>query len=130
MVDWSKDFFEPIFCNRLLDELKAAHLIIGRKDLLISELRVEVSNNHNEVEALKKALNNERNDFGVSIVTDLYNQEDLKPTQSDKPSPHSSLTFAEAIGIAKEQFKEPRHKLFSIQNTNSMEPFLMITLFA
>lgn len=126
-----KDLLESLFCNSLLEELKQKNLCIEElkrskqlRDLMISELIVDVSNDQNEVEALRKALNASKGDFGVSIVTDLYSREDLAPTQGDKPSPHSSLSFSEAVGIAIKQFKEPRFKLFSVQNTNSMEPFI------
>lgn len=45
-----------------------------------------------------------------------------KPTQSDKPSPHSSFTTLELWKRIRKGFPEDSIRVFEVANTNSMEP--------
>lgn len=50
---------------------------------------------------------------------------DLEPTERDKPSPHSSLTFSELYVFLTNMFTEQGgYKVVRIANTNSMEPLI------
>jgi hypothetical protein len=45
-----------------------------------------------------------------------------KPTQSDKPSPHSSYELNDLWRRSRKAFPEDRVHVFEVANTNSMEP--------
>jgi len=63
------------------------------------------------------ALNERNIEFGE---IDLMN----KPTQSNKPSPHSSLTLFEAKNLFAKMFPAPKYWVTFVSNTNSMEPWI------
>ena len=118
-------------CNNSQSEL-------NNKQLEITKLRDSMLNNQAmisvliedellyklTIEQLKKDLSSSKFKHAITSVSELFNEEDLKPTQSDKPSAHSSLTMQEAMTKFNQVFPKTKYQLITVQNTNSMEPFI------
>ena len=130
---WVK-VFKQWFCNDLKIELKSKKTTIlelndsiYQKDSLISKLRRQVVNLASQVERLRSDLSAfkvEKFKHAITNVKELFDESDLKPTQKDKPSAHSSLELKETYKKIKNTYPEPNYRLFSVTNTNSMEPFI------
>lgn len=60
----------------------------------------------------------------ITSVSELFDESDLKPTEKDKPSAHSSLSKSEAMIKLKKIFYTSKYQIVTVRNTNSMEPFI------
>ena len=119
MIDW---LYSLIYERKDAEILKLSDLL-GDKQALNDKLIEENISLIKRVETLRTDLSKYEGEYTVTNVIGLYSGEEIRATQKDKPSAHSSLTKTQALTI-KSLFPEPQYKLFTVQNTNSMEPFI------
>ena len=96
---------------------------IAQNHATIEHYEEKVSEQEQTIKAFRSDLNECEETDTVAVVKELYSEEDITPTQGDKPSAHSSLNKTQALSI-KSFFPEPQYKLYTVANTNSMEPFI------
>ncbi len=112
---------------RLQKTIKKYLIILPQTYLEVKEKVETIVTLRGTIEGLRndlKALESNKYKHAITTIGQIFNEEDLKPTQSDKPSPNSSLTITEAKQKLSMGFQSPRFQIFTVLNTNSMEPFI------
>lgn len=115
--DRIKEVVRNVVCKDLLLKIDSLNKVIDVQSQQIDVLIGQVNDYKNKLEE-------EKYKHAISVVEDLYSDEDTRPTESNKPSAHSSLTFEAAYNTLYNTFPEPVFKIFTVSNTNSMEPFI------